>query len=71
VPVEVLGRKSSGVRVWRFYKLSFPADTWSMGGFGEIPYYENKVYIDHSKKRQMGVSLLAIDCEYENEKNAN
>jgi hypothetical protein len=38
------------------------------GGFGEmLPYYENKVYIDHSK-RQMG-SVLAIDCEYkENEK---
>jgi hypothetical protein len=40
-------------------KLSFPADTWYMGlgGFGEmLPYYENKVYIDHSKKTN-GVSL--------------
>jgi hypothetical protein len=55
-------------------KLSFPADTWSMGlgGFGEmLPYYENKVYID-SKKDKWGQSVLAIDCEYkENEKKCN
>jgi hypothetical protein len=34
-----------------------------------LPYYENKVYIDHSKKDKWGQSVLAIDCEYkENEK---
>lgn len=44
---------------------------WSMGlgGFGEmLPYYENKVYIDKSKKDKWGQPVLAIDCEYkENE----
>jgi hypothetical protein len=29
-----------------------------MGGFGEmLPYYENKVYIDHSKKDKWGQSV--------------
>ncbi|MEJ2884498.1 GMC family oxidoreductase [Pedobacter sp. GR22-6] len=40
---------------------------WNMGlgGFGEsLPYYENKVYIDHSKKDKWGQSVLAIDCEF-------
>jgi hypothetical protein len=28
-----------------------------LGGFGEmLPYYENKVYIDHSKKDKWGQS---------------
>lgn len=62
-------------------ELSFGADLkekmtkpgkWSMGlgGFGEmLPYYENKVYIDHNKKDKWGQPVLAIDCEYkENEK---
>jgi choline dehydrogenase-like flavoprotein len=51
--------------------MSLPADSWSMGlgGFGEmLPYYENKVYIDHNKKDKWGQPVLAIDCEYkENE----
>ncbi len=51
--------------------LSRPAESWTMGlgGFGEmLPYYENKVYIDHSKKDKWGQPVLAIDCEYkENE----
>jgi hypothetical protein len=51
--------------------MSLPADSWSMGlgGFGEmLPYYENKVYIDHTKKDKWGQPVLAIDCEYkENE----
>jgi len=41
--------------------------SWNMGlgGFGEsLPYYENKVYIDHSKKDKWGQSVLAIDCEF-------
>lgn len=62
-------------------ELSFGADfkkkmtspgkwTIGLGGFGEmLPYYENKVYIDHSKKDKWGQPVLAIDCEYkENEK---
>jgi choline dehydrogenase-like flavoprotein len=62
-------------------ELSFGADLkqkmttpgkWSMGlgGFGEmLPYYENKVYIDKTKKDKWGQPVLAIDCEYkENEK---
>jgi hypothetical protein len=65
-----LGR-SSGVRVCGDFKdkLSFPHTSMGLG-FGEmLPYYENKVYIDHSKKDKWGQSVLAIDCEYkENEK---
>jgi hypothetical protein len=40
-----------------------------LGGFGEmLPYYENRVYIDHSKKDKWGQPVLGIDCEYkENE----
>lgn len=45
---------------------------WKMGlgGFGEtLPYYENKVTLDHSKKDKWGQPVLAIDCEFkENEK---
>lgn len=62
-------------------ELSFGADfkdkmtkpgKWRMGlgGFGEmLPYYENRVYIDQTKKDKWGQPVLAIDCEYkENEK---
>ncbi|WP_410219879.1 GMC oxidoreductase [Pedobacter sp.] len=44
--------------------------TMGLGGFGEmLPYYENRVYIDHTKKDKWGQPVLAIDCEYkENEK---
>lgn len=45
---------------------------WSMGlgGFGEmLPYFENKVTIDTSKKDKWGQPVLNIDCEFkENEK---
>jgi hypothetical protein len=47
--------------------MSLPANQWSMGlgGFGEmLPYYENRVYIDHSKKDKWGQPVLGIDCEY-------
>ena len=40
---------------------------WTMGltGFGEsLPYFENKVSIDHSKKDKWGQPVLAIDCEF-------
>lgn len=39
---------------------------WSMGmgGFGEIlPYHENKITLDKSKKDKWGLNVLAIDCE--------
>lgn len=52
-------------------KMTSPGKwTIGLGGFGEmLPYYENKVYIDHSKKDKWGQPVLAIDCEYkENEK---
>ncbi|RYG51146.1 MAG: GMC family oxidoreductase, partial [Chitinophagaceae bacterium] len=61
-------------------ELAFGADfkdqmtvpgAWNMGlgGFGEsLPYHENRVYIDKSKKDKWGQPVLAIDCEFkENE----
>jgi choline dehydrogenase-like flavoprotein len=46
--------------------------SWEMGigGFGEIlPYQENKVTLDKTKKDKWGLNVLAIDCELkENEK---
>ncbi len=45
---------------------------WSfgMGGFGEtLPYHDNKVTLDKTKKDKWGLNVLAIDCELkENEK---
>jgi choline dehydrogenase-like flavoprotein len=40
--------------------------TWTMGmgGFGEIlPYPENRVTLDKTKKDKWGLNVLAIDCE--------
>lgn len=38
--------------------------TMGMGGFGEIlPYHENKVTLDKTKKDKWGLNVLAIDCE--------
>ena len=38
--------------------------TMGVGGFGEIlPYHENKVTLDKSKKDKWGLNVLAIDCE--------
>jgi choline dehydrogenase-like flavoprotein len=44
--------------------------TMGMGGFGEIlPYHENKVTLDKTKKDKWGLNVLAIDCELkDNEK---
>lgn len=39
---------------------------WSMGigGFGEIlPYHDNKVTLDKTKKDAWGLNILSIDCE--------
>jgi choline dehydrogenase-like flavoprotein len=45
--------------------LSEPGSwTMGMGGFGEIlPYHENKVTLDKTKKDKWGLNVLAIDCE--------
>lgn len=45
--------------------LSEPGQwTIGMGGFGEmLPYYENKVTLDKTKKDKWGLNVLAIDCE--------
>jgi choline dehydrogenase-like flavoprotein len=44
--------------------------TMGIGGFGEIlPYAENRVTLDKTKKDKWGLNVLAIDCELkENEK---
>ncbi len=44
--------------------------TIGVGGFGEIlPYHENKVTLDKTKKDKWGLNVLAIDCELkDNEK---
>ncbi len=44
--------------------------TMGMGGFGEIlPYPENRVTLDKTKKDKWGLNVLSIDCELkENEK---
>ncbi len=55
-----------------FKELMSTPGLWSMGlgGFGEmLPYYENKVSIDKTKKDKWGQNVLAIDCELkDNEK---
>jgi choline dehydrogenase-like flavoprotein len=45
--------------------LSEPGQwTLGMGGFGEmLPYHENKVTLDKTKKDKWGLNVLAIDCE--------
>jgi choline dehydrogenase-like flavoprotein len=51
--------------------LSEPG-AWSMyiGGFGEtLPYHENKITLDKTRKDKWGLNVLAMDIEYkENEK---
>jgi choline dehydrogenase-like flavoprotein len=38
--------------------------TMNIGGFGEIlPYHENKVTLDKTKKDKWGLNVLNIDCE--------
>jgi choline dehydrogenase-like flavoprotein len=51
--------------------LSEPGSwTMGMGGFGEIlPYPENRVMLDKTKKDKWGLNVLSIDCELkDNEK---
>ncbi|MFI5193135.1 MAG: GMC oxidoreductase, partial [Chitinophagales bacterium] len=50
--------------------LSEPGEwTLGMGGFGEtLPYHENKVTLDKTRKDKWGLNVLAMDIEYkENE----
>ena len=44
--------------------------TMGMGGFGEIlPYHENKITLDKTKKDKWGLNVLAVDAEWkENER---
>jgi choline dehydrogenase-like flavoprotein len=38
--------------------------TFGIGGFGEIlPYHENQITLDKTKKDKWGLNVLAIDCE--------
>ncbi len=38
--------------------------TMGMGGFGEtLPYHENKITLDKSKKDKWGLNILSFDCE--------
>ncbi len=51
--------------------LSEPGEwTIHLGGFGEtLPYHENKVTLDKTKKDKWGMNVLAMDVEYkDNEK---
>jgi hypothetical protein len=61
VPQEVCGIKKAELALEAILKIPCHiANQWSMGlgGFGEmLPYYENRVYIDHSK-RQMGTTCF-------------
>ncbi|SDW71916.1 Choline dehydrogenase [Hydrobacter penzbergensis] len=61
------GREIAELSIGGAYKdaLTEPGP-WSMGigGFGEIlPYHENKVTLDKTKKDKWGLNVLAIDCE--------
>jgi choline dehydrogenase-like flavoprotein len=52
--------------------MSVPGDwNFGIGGFGEtLPYHDNKVTLDRTKKDKWGLNVLAIDCELkENELN--
>lgn len=47
-------------------KISTPG-AWSigLGGFGEmLPNFNNKVYIDNTKKDKWGQAVLAVDCSF-------
>ncbi len=38
--------------------------TFGMGGFGEtLPYHENKITLDKTKKDKWGLNVLSFDCE--------
>jgi choline dehydrogenase-like flavoprotein len=45
--------------------MSVPGDwNFGIGGFGEtLPYHENKVTLDKSRKDKWGLNVLSMDCE--------
>lgn len=53
-------------------KLIHPGPwTMWMGGWGEtLPYYSNKVTLDHNQKDQWGLPLVKIDFEYHDNEHA-
>ncbi len=70
---EGWGREIAEMNIGADYKdaLCEPGG-WKMGilGFGEtLPYFENKISLDKTRKDKWGLPILAIDCEIkENEK---
>ena len=43
-----------------------------MGGFGEIlPYHENKITLDKTKKDKWGLNVLAMDAELKDNEKKN
>lgn len=54
-----------------FKKMLSQPGMWEMGlgAFGEcLPYYENRMYLDHSKKDRWGLPSVTFDCGFkENE----
>jgi choline dehydrogenase-like flavoprotein len=64
---EGYGREVAEMSIGGAYKdaLSEPGD-WRIGitAFGEmLPYHENRITLDGSKKDKWGLPVLAIDCE--------
>ncbi|MBL0740339.1 GMC oxidoreductase [Chryseolinea lacunae] len=70
---EGWGRNVAEYSIGAEYKeaLSEPGKwTMGMGGFGEIlPYHENKVTLDKTRKDKWGLNVLAIDCELKDNEN--
>lgn len=70
---EGWGRNVAEYSIGAEYKeaLSEPGGwTMGMGGFGEIlPYHENKVTLDKTRKDKWGLNVLAIDCELKDNEN--
>ena len=70
---EGWGREIAEMNIGGEFKdaLSEPGQ-WTMGinGFGEmLPYHENKISLDKTKKDKWGLPVLSIDCEIkDNEK---
>jgi choline dehydrogenase-like flavoprotein len=67
------GREIAEFSLGAEYKdaLSEPGP-WRIGitGFGEmLPYHDNKITIDKSKKDKWGLNVLAIDCEIKENEN--
>ena len=66
----VYGRRPNGIYIPRFRNLGSEKRDY-LRGFGEtLPYHENKVTLDKTKKDKWGLNILSIDAEIkENEIN--